>query len=112
MAHSHRADDAVLVLSNAPDAEAARRIASHLVQERLAACVNVGAPVRSIYRWEGNVESADEVPLFIKTTAARLPAVQEAIARLHPYEVPEIIAVPLTEGLPAYLDWVRQEVRD
>ncbi|OVZ60380.1 divalent-cation tolerance protein CutA [Pigmentiphaga sp. NML080357] len=108
----HDADEVVLVLSNAPDAETAQRIARRLVEGGQAACVNVGAPMRSIYRWQGEVESADEIPLFIKTTAARLQAVREAIAGLHPYEVPEIIAVPITEGLPAYLDWVRQETQN
>mgnify|MGYP001043922135 FL=1 len=109
---SEDARQVVLVFCNAPDAETARDIARRLVEDGVAACVNVGAPVLSIYRWKGEVESADEIPLFIKTTAARQRAVQETIARLHPYEVPEIIAVPVTEGLPAYLDWVRQETKN
>jgi len=106
------AREVVLMFCNTPDAETARRIAGRLVEDGLAACVNVGAPVLSIYRWKGEVESADEIPLFIKTTAARQRAVQETIARLHPYDVPEIIAVPVTEGLPAYLEWVRQETKN
>lgn len=109
---SAAAQEVVLVFCNAPDVETARGIARRLVDDGMAACVNVGAPILSIYRWKGEVESADEIPLCIKTTAARQRAVQEAIARLHPYDVPEIVVVPVIEGLPAYLDWVRQETKN
>lgn len=104
-------DAVLLMLCNAPDAGVAERIAQELVARGLAACVNVGAPVLSIYRWQGAVERAEEVPLFIKTVQARREAVQDAIAGLHPYDVPEIVALPITHGLPAYLEWVRQETQ-
>ena len=99
----------LVVLSNAPDAERARAIARTLVDERLAACVNVLAPCHSVYRWQGEVESADEVPLLIKTTRARYAELQATLAEAHPYELPEIVAVPLEAGLPGYLAWVAAE---
>ncbi len=89
-----------------PDAATATRIADALVGERLAACVNVLPGVRSIYRWQGAVERADEALLVIKTVAARVPALSARIAALHPYELPEVVAVEAAAGLPAYLDWV------
>lgn len=114
MSDSNEPDSAaqvVLLLSNAPDAQTAKQIAQALVQEKSAACVNVGAPMLSIYRWQGEVESATEVPMWIKTTRAQQETVQQTITRLHPYDVPEVIVVPITEGLPAYLDWVRRETQ-
>jgi len=102
-------DDVVLVVSHAPDLLLAKRIAHVLVEDGLAACVNLGAPVLSIYAWQGGIEGADEIPMWIKTTAARQEALVQALARLHPYEVPEILAIPVCGGLPAYLDWVRAE---
>jgi len=104
-----RDDDIVLVISNAPDLLLAKRIAHVLVEDGLAACVNLGAPVLSIYRWEGEIEGADEIPVWIKTTAGRQQAVVQALARLHPYEVPEIIVVPVIGGSASYLDWVRAQ---
>jgi periplasmic divalent cation tolerance protein len=101
--------DALLVLTNLPDADSAHALAAALVEQRLAACVNILAPCRSVYRWEGKVEDASEVPLLIKTTAARYPALEAAIRARHPYELPEIVAVPIAHGLPAYLDWVASE---
>src|SRR3569833_3272803 len=74
-----------------------------------AACVNVLAACCSIYRWRGAVETADEIPLLIKTTAAHYPLVESIVRAHHPYDVPELIAVPITRGLPAYLDWVAKE---
>lgn len=100
-----------LVISNLPDRASADRLASTLVERRLAACVNILAPCRSVYRWEGAIESAEEHPVLIKTTADRYPALEEAIRSLHPYELPEIVAVPLAAGLPAYLEWVAAETR-
>ena len=100
---------ALLVLTNLPDAAAARALAETLVAGRLAACVNILAPCRSVYRWDGRIEAAEEVPLLIKTTAARYAALEEAVRRHHPYELPEIIAVPVERGLPGYLDWVASE---
>lgn len=101
--------DALLVLTSLPDAESARALAEHLVAERLAACANILAPCQSVYRWQGKVEEAREVPLLIKTTEARYAALEAAIRARHPYELPEIVAVPLSHGLPAYLDWVAAE---
>ena len=104
-----RDDDIVLVISNAPDLLLAKRIAHVLVEDGLAACVNLGAPVLSIYRWQGEIEGADEIPLWIKTTTGRQQAVVQALAKLHPYDVPEIIVVPVIGGSASYLDWVREQ---
>ena len=101
----------LLVLTNAPDQAAAEALAAALVAERLAACVNILAPCRSIYRWQGAVETAEEVPLLIKTTPERYPALERAIRAGHPYDTPEIIALPVTAGLPAYLAWVAAETQ-
>lgn len=98
-----------VVLCNCPDEACADRLAKGLIEARLAACVNRLAPVQSMYRWNERIEIATEVPLLIKTTAARYPEVQDWLAAEHPYEVPEIIALPLATGLPAYLAWVGQE---
>lgn len=97
------------MLTNLPDAAAARTLADHLVGQRLAACVNILAPCRSVYRWDGKVEDTEEVPLLIKTTAARYAALEAAIRDTHPYELPEIVAVPVSHGLPGYLAWVAAE---
>ena len=102
--------ETLLVLTNCPDEEAANTIALAIVEARLAACVNILPRVQSIYHWQGRVESATEIPLLIKSTAASYPALQEAIRALHPYEIPEIIALPIGHGLPAYLNWVAEEV--
>lgn len=102
---------ALLVLTNLPDRPAAEALASALVEQRLAACVNILAPCRSVYRWQGVVETADEVPLLIKTTEARYAALEAAIRARHPYELPEVIAVPITQGLPGYLAWLATETR-
>jgi periplasmic divalent cation tolerance protein len=101
----------LLVLTNLPDQPAAEVLARALVEARLAACVTILAPCRSVYRWQGAVETAGEVPLLIKTTATGYPALAAAICAQHPYELPEIIAVPITEGLPEYLAWVAAETR-
>lgn len=101
----------LLVLTNLPSRESAESLAQHLVEDQLAACVNILAPCRSVYRWKGSVEAADEVPLLIKTTEARYPALQAAIRERHPYEIPEIIAVPIVEGLPDYLAWLAAETQ-
>ena len=101
--------DIRLVITNCPDEETANRIALAVVEAKLAACVNILPRVQSIYRWQGVVESAVEVPLLIKTTAAAYPALEAAIRESHPYDVPEIIALPITAGLPAYLNWLAAE---
>lgn len=99
----------LLVLTNVPDSATAEKLAHALVDARAAACVNVLAPCRSIYRWQGAVETAVEIPVLIKTTAACYPAVEKLIRLHHPYAVPELIAIPITQGLPAYLDWLASE---
>jgi periplasmic divalent cation tolerance protein len=99
----------IAVLTNLPDSESAFNLARELVQLRLAACANVLPAVTSFYRWEGRDEQAAEHPVLLKTTAARYPALEHAIRERHPYELPEIIAWPVTAGLPAYLAWVERE---
>lgn len=99
----------LLVLTNLPDADTAHSLADRLVAQHLAACVNILAPCRSVYRWQGRVADASEVPLLIKTTAARYAALEAAIRAAHPYELPEIIALPVAHGLPEYLAWVQAE---
>ena len=99
----------LLVLTNLPERAAAERLADLLVEKRLAACVNILAPCRSVYRWQGAVRHDEEHPLLIKTTAERYPALEQALRSGHPYELPEIIAVPIEGGLPAYLQWVAAE---
>lgn len=102
----------LLVLTNLPDVASAEKLARALVESRAAACVNVFAACRSIYRWQGAVEMADEIPLLIKTTRAAYPRVEEVVRAQHPYDVPELIAVPITQGLPAYLEWVAKETEE
>jgi periplasmic divalent cation tolerance protein len=101
----------LLVLTNLPDRPAAEDLARALVEARLAACVNILPACHSIYRWEGVLETADEVPLWIKTTSERYPALQTAIRNRHPYALPEVIALPVVQGLPDYLAWVARETR-
>lgn len=101
--------DVLLVITNLPDAQAAAQLAQRLIEERAAACVNQLAPCTSTYRWQGKIETAAEVPLLIKTTRAAYPRLEQLIRTVHPYELPEIIAVPVIAGLPAYLGWVGQE---
>ena len=88
----------------------AERVARQMVEARLAACVNILAPCRSIYRWQGAVTTADEELLLLKTTAGRFEALKARLLQLHPYELPELIAVPVEFAHTAYLDWVRQTV--
>ena len=101
--------DVYLVVTNLPDRESAGKLAHALIEKRLAACVNVLSPCRSVYRWQGKTEDAEEFTVLIKTTRERYPALEAAIRAKHPYELPEIIAVPLAGGLPAYLEWVQSE---
>lgn len=103
--------ETLLVLTNLPDTASAETLATRLVEERLAACVNILQPCRSVYRWQGAVETANEVPLLIKTTGACYPALEAAIRAQHPYETPEIIALPIHRGLPDYLAWVATETQ-
>ncbi len=100
-----------LILSTCPDADTAQRLARILVEERLAACVSLLPGAVSTYRWQGRVEQAAEVQLLAKTPADRRDALMARLAELHPYELPEILAVETAAGLPAYLDWVTAETR-
>ena len=101
----------LLVLTNLPDRAAAERLAEALIEKRVAACVNILAPCRSVYRWKDAVQHDEEHPVLIKTTAERYPQLEQALRAGHPYELPEIIAVPIERGLPAYLDWVAAETK-
>ena len=98
-----------MVMTNAPDRATAESIARALIEARVAACVNIMSPCASIYRWQGAVETAEEIPVFIKTTADRYPEVEALVRKLHPYELPEIVAVPVGRGLHDYLAWVLAE---
>ena len=103
--------ETLLVLTNVPERAVAERLAEMLVEKRLAACVNILAPCRSVYRWRGAVQHDEEHPMLMKTTTERYPALEQALRAAHPYELPEIIAVPVERGLPAYLQWVDAETR-
>lgn len=102
------AEEIWLALSNFPDPETAGRIAEQLVRQKFAACANILPGVRSIYRWKGQVEEATETTVLFKTTRARFAALQAKLQELHPYEVPEVIALPLADGLSDYLRWVAE----
>ncbi|HRN81199.1 MAG TPA: divalent-cation tolerance protein CutA [Nitrosomonas europaea] len=102
----------LLVLTNFPNDTSARELAEMLVDRRLAACINILQGCTSVYRWQGLTETASEVPVLIKTTRQRYEAVEQAIKSLHPYELPEIIAVPVDNGLPAYLQWIAHETTE
>ncbi|MBI3480283.1 MAG: divalent-cation tolerance protein CutA [Nitrosomonadales bacterium] len=99
----------LLVITNLPDGAAAEKLARKIIEARAAACVNQLAPCVSTYRWQGNIETANEVPLLIKTTQDAYPRLEALICEAHPYELPEIVAVPVEAGLPAYLGWVNEE---
>jgi periplasmic divalent cation tolerance protein len=101
----------LLVLTNCPDQAHAEVLAEHLIEQRLVACVNILAPCRSVYRWQGKVESASEIPLLMKTTEDRYAALEAGIRAHHPYELPEIVAAPITHGLENYLRWIEDETR-
>jgi periplasmic divalent cation tolerance protein len=103
--------DALLVITNVPDLAHAQAIARQMIDLRLAACVNILPAVQSVYRWQGAVEEASEVTLLIKTVRDRYTELESAIKSAHPYQVPEIVALPIAAGLPAYLDWIAQETK-
>lgn len=100
---------AILVITNFPDNESASALAQELIDTRLAACINIMSACTSVYRWQGNTESANEFPVFIKTQQKHYNRVEQIINAMHPYELPEIIAVPVTNGLPGYLQWIVDE---
>ena len=101
--------EACAVLVTAPDAETGARLARQLVEERLVACANLLTGVRSIYRWEGEIEEAGEVLLVLKTGAGRLREVAARVKALHPYALPEVVALPIVGGSRDYLDWLLAE---
>jgi periplasmic divalent cation tolerance protein len=105
------AEKILLALSTFPDAEIARRISNQLVTERFAACANILPSVESVYRWKEKIESGNETFVFFKVSERRQSAFQEKLRSLHPYDVPEIIFVPVTGGLPEYLQWVSENCR-
>lgn len=100
---------AILIITNVPDSVVAGKISRQLVENRLAACVNVLPPVHSVYSWQGAIEEATEITLLIKTMQNLYPKVEQKILELHPYEVPEVIALPMVNGLPSYLGWIAAE---
>ncbi len=98
----------LLIYCNCPDRECAERIANHLVDQHLAACVTVTSPVISVYQWQGKLETAEESMLLIKSSRAAYSALEQELVTIHPYELPEIVAVSVEHGLPGYLQWVEQ----
>lgn len=96
-------------MTTVPDRDHAEAIAHALVEEGLAACVTILATATSVYRWQAAVETASELPLLVKVAAARFDALRERLVALHPYEVPEVVALRVADGLPAYLQWVVEE---
>ncbi|MCI0401907.1 MAG: divalent-cation tolerance protein CutA [Acidobacteria bacterium] len=103
--------DKVVVLVTCSSAEEAGRIAKALVEERLAACVNISSPIRSVYRWQGKVSDAEEVLLVIKTARELFDPVRRTVERLHSYQVPEVICLPVIDGAPNYLNWIGASVK-
>ncbi len=103
-------NDCLLALTTCPDTDSAAHLARALVEERLAACVTRLPGATSTYHWQDAVQEDAEILLLVKSTQAHLPALRERLTTLHPYEVPEWIVVPIVDGLPAYLDWLRQSL--
>lgn len=100
-----------LVLTTVPDKETGRKIAHHLTEEKLAACVTISGACKSYFRWQGETSEEQEYILLIKTKATLFPELEEKIRKIHPYEVPEIIAVPLIKGYSKYLNWIDKETK-
>lgn len=103
--------DKVVILVTASSEDECRKIATHLVENKLAACVNITQPIVSIYRWEGKIDQGQEYQLFIKSTRELFPEIKTAIAKLHSYQTPEIICLPIIDGSPDYLQWIADSVR-
>ena len=101
----------LLVLCSCPDQEVATTIAENIVAQHLAACINIVPGIKSIYHWQGNVESAEESLMLIKTHQEKLSSLQNTITSMHPYEVPEIISLDISDGLPKYLQWISSSLR-
>jgi periplasmic divalent cation tolerance protein len=104
-------DDPIVVLTNTPDRAVATALAKALVDGRLAACVNIGGTVDSIYHWRGRIETATEIQVAIKTRSPLYSNVEDIIRKIHPYDTPEIIAIPIVGGEPRYLEWLAAETR-
>ena len=102
----------LVVYCTCPDKDVAVRIAQALVEQGVAACVNLLPGVQSIYRWQGQIENDEEILLLIKSDSAHFELLREAILRLHPYELPEIIGVPIHQGHPEYLEWITKSLSD
>lgn len=100
--------NALLVLCTCPDEDSARTLSDSLVQEKLAACVSIVNPISSIFTWQGRIDTEQESLLLIKTTETAYSALEQAIKQRHPYEVPEIIAIPVQRGSAEYLNWIRE----
>lgn len=100
--------DIIVVLTHVPDQNCAVRIAKALIEAKLAACVNIGSAVQSVYKWEGNIETTTEFPIQIKAKQSAYQDIENLILAYHPYELPDIIALNVTGGLKQYLQWVRQ----
>lgn len=103
-------ENILLVLTNAPDVTTANQLAEMLVTKKLAACVNILSPCQSIYTWEGKLAHTNEIPILIKTNQLQYDALQDAIIKAHPYELPEIISINVDGGLPQYLQWVTAQI--
>jgi periplasmic divalent cation tolerance protein len=103
--------DVLLVMTNLPDVASADKLALQIIEARAAACVNRLAHCTSVYRWQGQVETATEIPVLITTTRSAYARLEKLIRAAHPYELPEIIAFPVTEALPEYLHWVSAEIQ-
>ena len=101
--------EAILILTSFPEEKEALRLAKQLIDQHTAACVHIGSPLTSIYHWKGKTETVAEVPVVIKTLSAHYTEIEQTIKAMHPYELPEIIAVPIIKGLPAYLQWIADE---
>lgn len=101
----------LLVMTNLPDTNIAQSIAQRLIEQRLAACANILPGVTSVYRWQGKIEVASECALWLKTTHVQYDALVQSMLALHPYDLPEVIALPVERGLPAYLNWIETETR-
>ncbi|CAM3493549.1 divalent-cation tolerance protein CutA [Shewanella violacea] len=101
-------DEFMLVMTTCPTQESATQLANALVEENIAACIQISSPVTSVYRWEGNICQEQEFSLQIKCLSKNYQTLEAKIQELHPYQVPEIITLAITGGLPAYLDWIRE----
>jgi periplasmic divalent cation tolerance protein len=110
--HNYKSSAYQLVICACPDEESAIHIAENIVAQKLAACVNVLPSVYSVYRWQENVESAKENILLIKTTLEKYATLEKVLTSIHPYDIPEIIAIDISNGLPSYLQWLEASIID